>query len=178
MRATLDDPEGRARVEAAIANQADHFDTIGLQLGFRYDTGAIVPDGTQPPEGVDPVRDFLPSGRPGGRMPHAWLVRDGKRFSTLDLLALDSFTLITTSQNDAWAAAASLVSDVPLQYVALDPVQLLDEARWAEESGIGSNGALLVRPDQHVAWRAASLPKDTSSVLREVIAQIVEGRTS
>jgi 2,4-dichlorophenol 6-monooxygenase len=178
MQATLDDPEGRARVEAAIANQADHFDTIGLQLGFRYDSGAIVPDGTQPPEGVDPVRDFLPSGRPGGRMPHAWLARDGKRISTLDLLALDSFTLITTSQNDAWAAAASGVSDVPLQYVALDSAQLSDEARWIEESGIGSEGALLVRPDQHVAWRAASLPKDPSSILRDVIAQIVEGRTS
>jgi 2,4-dichlorophenol 6-monooxygenase len=178
MRATLDDPEGRARVEAAIANQADHFDTIGLQLGFRYDAGAIVSDGTQPPEGVDPVRDFLPSGRPGGRMPHAWLMRDGKRISTLDLLALDSFTLITTSHNDAWAAAASLVSDVPLQYVALDSVQLSDEARWVEESGIGSDGALLMRPDQHVAWRAASLPKHTSSVLREVIAQIVEGPAS
>ena len=178
MRASLDDSEGRAQVEAAIADQADHFDTIGLQLGFRYDAGAIVSDGTQPPDGVDPVRDFLPSGRPGGRMPHAWLVRDGRRISTLDLLALDSFTLMTTSQNDAWADAATNVSGVPIQYVALDPAQLQDERRWLEESGIGSEGALLVRPDQHVAWRAASLPKDTSSVLREVIAQIVEGRTS
>ncbi len=178
MRATLDDPKHRVRVEAAIADQADHFDTIGLQLGFRYDAGAIVSDGTRPPDGVDPVRDFLPSGRPGGRMPHAWLVRDGKCISTLDLLALDSFTLITTSQNDTWAAAASEVSNAPLRYVALDRVQLSDEARWTEESGIGSQGALLVRPDQHVAWRAASLPKHTSSVLREVIAQIAEGRTS
>ncbi|MCP5060168.1 MAG: hypothetical protein GY937_26000 [bacterium] len=178
MRATLDDSEGRARVEAAIANQADHFDTIGLQLGFQYDAGAIVSDGTQSPEGVDQVRDFLPSGRPGGRIPHAWLMRDDKRISTLDLLELDSFTLITTVQNDAWAAAASLVLDAPLRYVALDPAQLSDEARWLEESGIGFDGALLVRPDQHVAWRSASLPKDASSVLREVIAQIIEGRTS
>jgi 2,4-dichlorophenol 6-monooxygenase len=85
---------------------------------------------------------------------------------------------MTTSQNAVWAAAASEVSDVPLRYVALDPAQLADEARWLEESGIGADGALLVRPDQHVAWRAASLPKDTSSVLREVIAQIVEGRSS
>jgi 2,4-dichlorophenol 6-monooxygenase len=127
---------------------------------------------------VDPVRDYLPSGRPGGRMPQAWLMRDGKRISTLDLLELDSFTLLTTSHNDAWAAAASAVSDVPLRYVALDPEQLSDEARWVEESGIGSDGALLIRPDQHVAWRAPSLPKDTSSVLREVIAQIVGGLTS
>jgi 2,4-dichlorophenol 6-monooxygenase len=178
MRATLDDPEGRARVEAAIADQADHFDTIGLQLGFAYEEGAIVPDGTKPPEGVDPVRDFLPSGRPGGRMPHAWLERDGKRISTLDLLGLDTFTLITTSQSDAWADAVAEVEDVPLRYVALDPAQLSDEARWSAESGIGAEGALLVRPDQHVAWRAPSLPTHPSTVLREVIAQIVGGRPS
>lgn len=178
MQATLDDPEARARVEAAIEGQADHFDTIGLQLGFQYAEGAIVPDGTPPAEGVDPVREFVPSGRPGGRMPHAWLERDGKRISTLDLLALDSFTLVTTSQNDAWAAAVSEVSTVPLRYVALEPARLSDEARWLQESGIGDGGALLIRPDQHVAWRSASLPNDTPSILREVIAQIVDGRPS
>ncbi|MBW2282918.1 MAG: FAD-dependent monooxygenase, partial [Deltaproteobacteria bacterium] len=62
MRRTLADPQGRARVEAAIANQAEHFDTLGLQLGYRYDTGAIVPDGTAPPEVENPVREFEPSG--------------------------------------------------------------------------------------------------------------------
>jgi len=178
MRATLADREGRARVEAAISNQAEHFDTLGLQLGFRYEAGAIVPDGTAPPEIENPVREFVPCGRPGARMPHAWLSRDGKRQSTLDLLALDSFTLITTSPNESWAAAAEEVGTAPLRTIVIDPASLEDEARWLEESGIGREGALLVRPDQHVAWRAASLPTDAAAALREAVTQIIEGRSS
>jgi 2,4-dichlorophenol 6-monooxygenase len=178
MRATLADRAGRARVEAAIADQAEHFDTLGLQLGFRYDAGAVVPDGTPPPEVGNSVREFVPCGRPGARMPHAWLARDGKRQSTLDLLALDSFTLVTTSPSEAWEAAVSKISAVPVRYVAIEPASIEDRARWLEESGIGLEGALLVRPDQHVAWRAASLPADPSSALRVAMTQIVEGRTS
>jgi 2,4-dichlorophenol 6-monooxygenase len=178
MRATLADPEGRSRVEAAIANQAEHFDTLGLQLGFRYDAGAIVPDGTAPPEIANPVREFVPSGRPGARMPHAWIMRDGKRCSTLDLLALDAFTLITNSPGEAWETAAAGISAVPVRYVAIDRASIEDEACWLKDSGIGLEGALLVRPDQHVAWRVASLPEDPSSALREAITQIVEGRSS
>ena len=45
-------------------------------------------------------------------------------------------------------------------------------------SGIGLEGALLVRPDQHVAWRVASLPKDASAALRVALGQIVEGSRS
>ena len=178
MNATLADPEGRARVEAAIADQAEHFDTLGLQLGFRYEVGAVVPDGTAPPEIDDPVREFVPCGRPGTRMPHAWIRRDGKRLSTLDLLTLDSFTLITTSQSDAWEAAVAEIPTVPVQYVAIDAASLEDEALWLRDSGIGFEGALLVRPDQHVAWRASSLPGEPQSALHEAIVQIVEGRSS
>ncbi len=178
MRATLADPEGRARVEAAIANQAEHFDTLGLQLGFRYDAGAIVPDGTALPEIASPVREFVQSGRPGARMPHAWLIHGGKRCSTLDLLSLDSFTLITTSPNEAWETAVADISAVPVRYVAIERDSIEDEGCWLKDSGIGLEGALLVRPDQHVAWRAASLPPDPSSVLSQVIAQIAEGRSS
>ncbi len=179
MRATLADPEGRARVEAAIANQAEHFDTIGLQLGFRYDhydrdgTGAIVPDGTAPPHIENPVRELVPSGRPGSRMPHAWLNVDGERRSTLDLLPLDRFSLVTSSPGEAWRSASNEISDVPLELVVIDPASMEDGARWLEESGIGSDGALLVRPDQHVAWRVGSMPSDPSVILRETIAQIV-----
>jgi len=175
MRATLADPEGRARVEASIANQADHFDTLGLQLGFCYETGALVPDGTAPPSVENSAREYLPSGRPGARMPHAWLICDGERTSTLDLLALDAFTLVLSSPNEAWEAAVAGISAVPIRSAVIGRSSLEDEARWLEEAGIGLGGALLVRPDQHVAWRSASLPSDASGALRDAISQIVEG---
>ena len=178
MRATLADPEGRARVEAAIANQAEHFDTLGLQLGFRYDTGAIVPDGTSPPEARSPVREFVPSGRPGARMPHAWLTHDGERRSTLDLLALDGFSLVTNSPAEAWREACAEISSPPIQHVVIDRASMEDGPRWLEESAIGLEGALLVRPDQHVAWRVDSLPKEPAEALRNALSQIVEGQSS
>jgi 2,4-dichlorophenol 6-monooxygenase len=178
MRAALADPECRARVEAAVANQAEHFDTLGLQLGYHYEVGAIVPDGSAPPEVEDPVREFAPSGRPGARVPHAWLVDGGERRSTLDLLSFDAFTLLTAGRNEAWEAAAAAIADVPVRYVAIDRASLEDEARWLFESGIGRSGALLVRPDQHVAWRSAALPANARSAIHDAIDRIISGRSS
>ena len=56
--------------------------------------------------------------------------------------------------------------------------KLKDEARWLAESGIGRDGALLVRPDQHVAWRAASLPEAPDVALRDALTRIVGPRAS
>jgi len=174
MRATLADPAGRARVEAAIANQAEHFDTIGLQLGYRYETGAVVPDGAPPPAVANRVRDFAPSGCPGARLPHAWVTGDGGRRSTLDLLAPDAFTLLTTEPSEAWQAAAAAIPGVPLRTAAIGRANLEDAERWRAESGIADDGALLVRPDQHVAWRAATLPADPATALRDTLDTILD----
>ena len=42
---------------------------------------------------------------------------------------------------------------------------------WKSAAGISSTGALLVRPDGFVAWRAYSEPKDLSLKLDEVMRQ-------
>ncbi len=83
MHDTLADPARRAGVEAAIANQAIHFDLLGLQLGHTYDGALVVPDGSDPDVLDEPARDYVPSTRPGGRLPHGW-IDDG--VSTLDLV--------------------------------------------------------------------------------------------
>src|SRR4029453_14154016 len=57
------------------------FRTIGLQIGYRYESSPIcIPDGT-PSYPADPEA-FVPSARPGSRAPHVWL-GDGR--SILDL---------------------------------------------------------------------------------------------
>jgi len=38
---------------------------------------------------------------------------------------------------------------------------------------IGPDGALLVRPDQHVAWRAVTAPADRTAILRDVLAEVL-----
>jgi 2,4-dichlorophenol 6-monooxygenase len=145
----------RGTVRAAIANQAEHFDMLGLQLGFQYERGAIVPDGSARPACGNPVREFVPCGRPGARVPHGWTLRDGERVSTLDLLAPDRFTLITGRAGAAWIEAAAAIAAPPLRYVAIGRDVADTDGAWTARLGIENDGALLVRPDQHVAWRSA-----------------------
>jgi 2,4-dichlorophenol 6-monooxygenase len=181
LEASLADPATRARAQAAIADQAEHFDMLGLQLGFVYESGALVREA--PVEGApapaapaNPVREYVPSGRPGARAPHAWVLRDGRRCSVLDLLWPQGFTLLTAGDDPGWARAAAAVRGVPLRRVSIGRDAVDPEGRWAARAGIEPGGALLVRPDQHVAWRARSLPADAPGALREVLREVLTGR--
>ena len=51
--------EGRAAIAAAVEGQDEHFDMLGLQLGFTYGAGSgpVLDDGTPPVEVANPVRD-------------------------------------------------------------------------------------------------------------------------
>ena len=174
-RATFDDavgtPAGRAAIATAVGAQDGHFDMLGLQLGFSYPPGSgpVLDDGTPPVTVADPVREYVPSTRPGGRLPHAWVERDGARISSLDLVRPDSLLLVTASA--AWAAAAAAVGDGPVPLtVARFGADVTDPSgAWDAVSGIGSDGAVLVRPDQHVAWRAVGVPADPAAGLRDAL---------
>ncbi len=165
--------EAADRLRASIEAQQDHFDMLGLQLGFGYEEGARIGDGTEKPAGPNPVRDFVPSARPGSRFPHLWLERDGERISSLDLLSYDEFTLIAGTRGGGWLAAVAVDAPVPLRAVQVggairDPGGSLE--RLCE---IDPDGAILVRPDGHVAWRSRSGAADPTTTLRQVLARIL-----
>jgi 2,4-dichlorophenol 6-monooxygenase len=172
--ASLATAEGRAAITAATEGQDGHFDLLGLQLGFTYapGSGPVLDDGTTAVEVADPVREYAPSTRPGGRLPHAWVTRDGRRLSTLDLVVPGRWLLVTSSP--AWAAAAGRTTDGPLPlevaFVGRDVVD--DRGRWAAVSGIGDSGAILVRPDQHVAWRSPGPADDPDAALRAAVTEL------
>jgi 2,4-dichlorophenol 6-monooxygenase len=134
----LADPERRALVETAIAGQAIHFDLLGLQLGHVYEGPLVVDDGTVAPVLDEPARDYVPSTRPGGRLPHGWLA-DGT--STLDLVDPVRPTVLTRAGVEsptipAWATARTVEAQV-----------------WDDTFAIAPDLCLVVRPDQHVAAR-------------------------
>jgi 2-polyprenyl-6-methoxyphenol hydroxylase-like FAD-dependent oxidoreductase len=150
--ATLADPEGRARVVAAIERQAPHFDLIGLQLGYAYDldggAGAVGAPGTAGDDGsADDGRAYVPSSRPGGRLPHGWVRRAGTTCSTLDLIPLDHPVLI------AGPTCTAVDADLRMGVDIDDP-----DGWWSTTLGLPDDGALLVRPDQHIAARWTSTP--------------------
>lgn len=152
--ATLADPAGCERVREAIARQAEHFDMPGLQLGFCYGEGALLrAEGEPPPDPLD-VRSFKPSGRPGARLPHTWIMENGGGASLLDQVPLGRFLLLAGPDGDAWIDALASTGGVPIEGRKLDLASVPDLDGWLSVAGIDRSGALLVRPDQHVAWRA------------------------
>lgn len=173
MHARLAVPEGREAVSDAVAAQAPHFDMLGLQIGYAYEAGAIVPDGTPPPPAVSPSI-YEPSGRPGSRLPHAWLAGSPRR-SSLDLITRDAMTLLSFSDHDAWAAAAAAVDDIPLVHHRIGLDEKDDPAgqgTFRALCGLADGGALIVRPDQHVAARFPSSQKP-ADLLGQALGQML-----
>jgi len=179
----------RRAVQEVIHAQSEHFDFGGLDLGFRYDEGAIVGDGSEAPP-FD-VRVYTPAARPGSRLPHTWLLRGGARVSTHDIAQPGRFTLITGEQGQAWARAArDLVRrgevdlDIAMVTTMAGPASsephpgcyVDDSGAWAAISGIDAGGALLVRPDGHVAWREPHAVADgaAAGILAGVFATLLD----
>ena len=111
---------------------------------------------------------------PGCRAPHVWLGRAQARLSTLDLLG-PGFTLLAAPQGEAWreqALAAGAALGVQVDAYRIGAAGLADLGGFAEAYGIGAAGAVLVRPDGHVAWRAQGAPGDDQA-LAAVLTQIL-----
>jgi hypothetical protein len=150
----------RERVKAFLeANLPDGWDTLGLQLGYRYDDSPIcVPDGTPAPAPGSRLRDHVTTARPGAHAPHAWL-DDGR--SLLDLFGR-GFVLLRLGGADidvAGFSAAAAQRGVPFEVVDIaDPViAALYECPLA-----------IVRPDAHVAWRGEGMPPDPHAVIDRI----------
>lgn len=165
-----DGPAGAAaRAEAAAGLQVkkSEFHSQGLVLGYSYAGSPVVTDdGTDAPA-EDPIV-YTPSAHPGGLLPHVWLA-DGR--SVYDALGT-GFTLLTVPGADTDSAAAAVdaaraaaaLHGIPITVLELSPgdtelgaAQLRD--RWGAD-------LLLVRPDQHVAWRGTDPAAAATGLLR------------
>ncbi|MFM2437309.1 MAG: FAD-binding monooxygenase [Actinomycetota bacterium] len=179
-----DDDEGEARrarmVHVLDVNRIE-FQANDLDIGLVYEQGALVPDGTaRPPRDPFGFRNTKTT-RPGHRLSHAWIVRDGAMVSTLDLVELLAFTLLVGGKADGWKEAAGAVATtlgVRIQVFAIgDAGSVIDrDHAWRRVRGHDDGGAVLVRPDHHVAWRAATRPNSPAADLEQALRQIL-GRT-
>jgi 2,4-dichlorophenol 6-monooxygenase len=177
-----DTPEGerrRAATAEAVAHNAEDYSQLNIEAGFCYAAGALIPDGTPPPPGHDSAVEFTPNTRPGHHVPHVWLsAADGTQVSTSDLVAPIGLTLfVDAADATAWhdaARAASSAAGYPVPVIVIGGPELADHAReWAQARGAGDCGAVLVRPDRHVAWRSAEAPADRATTLTEAVIRIM-----
>jgi putative polyketide hydroxylase len=159
--------------------QGEHGDRLGQDLGYTYASDAVIADGTPPLERADPIADYVPNARPGARAPHLWLERNGERLSTHDLFDT-AFVLLAGQGGAPWHDAAAAIAEqdrIPLQAVQIGDgaaAGLVDTAgAFSDLYGIGPDGAVLVRPDGFVAWRAQSLPGRPAETLGTALRQIL-----
>ncbi|WP_217575031.1 FAD-dependent monooxygenase [Streptomyces sp. GbtcB7] len=168
----------RAALREAVELTHHQFNAHGVELDYRYRDGAVVPDGSPEPS---PDRDaelyHHPTTWPGAHLPHAWLDRDGHRISTLDLVEGTSFSLLTGIGGESWADAARAASAATGIGIDVHPIGtrdgLLDvDGTWERLREVQVSGAVLVRPDRHVAWRSASAVADAAEQLTAVMRRL------
>ncbi|MAP64354.1 MAG: 2,4-dichlorophenol 6-monooxygenase [Microbacterium sp.] len=180
---TSDSPDGqraRALLEAAVDLKQYEFNAQGVEMNQRYASAAVLPDPDAAPEVFDRDPDLFVQAttRPGAKLPHAWLVDTrGQRISTLDVVSGSSMTLLTGRAGRVWVDAVEALSHQRLRAVVIgDPGTEDLYLEWQRVREVGESGAVLVRPDGVVAWRAQVAPTDAGqcrALLEDVVAQIL-----
>lgn len=178
--AAADADHARA-VRRAIATQTMEFREHNVEYGYTYESAAVVPDGSHAKPNPDPIRVYVPSTGPGHPLPHAWIEdTDGRRVSTLHKVQPGRFVLIAGEGGGAWKDAALALAarnGLPLDAFTLGHTDgdLLDlECHWMQLREHGPGGAILVRPDRFVAWRASGADADPASTLRTALGQVLQ----
>ncbi|MFE0106917.1 FAD-dependent monooxygenase [Streptomyces sp. NPDC059009] len=160
-----DSADGAAAREKAGRQLAEYgqltLDTLGVQLGARYDGSPLIDAGSDAPP-ADAFTTYTPSAVPGGRAPHLWLDDFHGPFSSLFDRLGTGFTVLELGAADG--AAAPLMAAARRRGIPLDVVRLDDPA--ARE--LYERDLVLVRPDQHVAWRGHRVPADPGALLERV----------
>jgi hypothetical protein len=160
--------------EQVVAESRRYGNHLGVEFGTVYRSRAVIADGTQPPEVADSYSDYVPSATPGARAPHVWLGHAEARLSTLDVFG-SAFTLLAAPGGDAWCTVAAEVErklGVPIDRYRIGGPGLRDLGGFTAAYGLGEDGAVLVRPDGHVAWRSAGGPA-IGTALRDSLLHIL-----
>ncbi len=157
-----------------LHEQQKNLNYEGLDLGFIYHSKAVQSENNQV---ISVLSDkYVPTTLPGSRAPYVTLVQDGKTISTLDLFEKE-YVLLVGSDGEAWKIAANELTKtlfLPLKiYKVANDGDLSDpENKWHAVYEMTATGAVLIRPDGHVAWRSKEVAKNPSDVLNRVLCAI------
>ncbi|KAJ6124657.1 Monooxygenase FAD-binding [Penicillium samsonianum] len=169
-------PQGsnrRRALRAAIKHTSHEFNGLGIEMNQHYEgQGIYMADEAHPYEQFgraveDKILYHEPSTYPGSRLPHAWLNKatPEEPISTIDLAGHGSFILLTGIGGGAWKEAAATVAEklnIPIQACSIGFRQDWEDVyfEWENVRGVEESGAVLVRPDRFVAWRAPETLQD------------------
>jgi putative polyketide hydroxylase len=117
------------------------------------------------------------AGEPGTRAPHVAVTFGGREISTIDLYG-QCFVLLAGANGAAWISAAERVMQrlgVPLDvYIASVWSWEVLKLAAAAAHRLEMDGALLVRPDDFVAWRTeAAAEEEPERTLERVLCRLL-----
>lgn len=185
-----DSERGRSalhHLRRVLQTQNIEYSAHDIELGFAYSDGVLVSDGTTAPVPDPEGQIYSPTTRPGHRLPHAWLVQDGETVSTHDLIkaaGAADFVLLTDEDGHVWVQAAETLTRDTNVKLSTAQIRARDVSKpkglyldhqdaWAELKGVESGGAVLVRPDNFVAWRSQRLGDHPGEELRRALAALM-----
>jgi 2-polyprenyl-6-methoxyphenol hydroxylase-like FAD-dependent oxidoreductase len=123
-----------------------------LDMGYQYRSAAVA-------EHDDPTTDvpgdYQPNAAPGSRAPHLWLAAEDPQRSIIEFFD-QGFTLLTGAEGQPWT---DVVKDVRTHTKMPMTCHIIHETAWPDLYGVTPSGAVLVRPDGHVAWRQQGPPQ-------------------
>ena len=154
VRKFLANPSRHSKLQSTIQDQIPHFDRIGLDLGYVYDSAAVISDGSATLQ--TEVTKYVPSCQPGARFPHIWLSPETQSISSHSLLEYGHWTLLSFGDDSTKSdPAADIVTGNSLRHVEVYKLDVPDSGKQALKAlcEIGSGGRVLIRPDGHVALR-------------------------
>lgn len=172
--ATVGAATDHLRVRSTAGGQGNTTDgNLAVLFGHRYRSGAVRAE--SPNGSADLLHPASLSGEPGTRAPHFRLLRDGALVSNIDLYAHE-FALMAGAAGQPWAEAGHQVArelGVPLAVYRLGQDLSDPSEAWNRTHQVTDRGAVLVRPDGFVAWRASGAVPDPSTLLRETLLRIL-----
>jgi putative polyketide hydroxylase len=176
--AAIEGKEGsaiRQAIAAGIPRLREGYWSQGQQFGSIYSSRAIVDDGTVAE--VSTVSDYRMTAHPGAHAPHFWLKEGERRLSTIDLFG-DRFVLLAGDRGRDWREAlATVAGECRIEsraYLIGPRGEFTEESgSWTELYGVSDAGAVLVRPDGHVAFRSSMSVNNPAAVLRDALKQLL-----
>jgi putative polyketide hydroxylase len=177
-------PVGKLTAEQTLLRTSYRVGTTGrtflddaeMNFGYRYQSSAVL---TGPNANSAPLIQHPSTlcGEPGTRAPHLMLQREGSRVSTIDLCG-GKWTLLVGAQDTDWSEAAQSIAQEMDLLISVHHIGGANgwkdcEDRFEECYGIGSMGAVLVRPDGFVAWRSPGRVNHSYRQLKQAVSSIL-----
>ncbi|QIM48730.1 FAD-dependent monooxygenase [Pusillimonas sp. DMV24BSW_D] len=150
-------------------------DDLNMEIGYLYRSPAIAPVENDHDLVYEDPRTAL--GRPGSRAPHLLLTQNDNTFSVLDL-ASKHHALLVGPDGTNWANAAQHAAGtlgIPLDTYILTPQGVSPETieQFTHRYQVSKSGAVLIRPDGFIAWKATSNQNAQEPFMKDVLSCIM-----